>query len=453
MSVKRKLMFLPPIAAGLALLFYAVSSKEPPATIAPMEKRTPARVLLTATQAFLPRVTGFGAVEPAKVWNAVAEVAGRVDEVNPDFVRGGTVRAGDLLVRIAPDQYKLAIAQARAQIESSAAELEETRLSEETLKSSLAIEQAALAIAERELARQQDLATRNTVAAATVETQESAALVQRAKVQDLENQLALLPSRLKALEQSMAVSETALEIAELDLERTVITAPFDGRVAESDVEASQYVGTGSVMGSLDGIAAAEINVQVSPRQMAGFVRLAFGGRDMPSGAIPGQVPPGSGFGAVVHVGEPGVWEGWDAEVKRISDTVDPETRSIGVIVSVPEPYGQARPGLRPPLIKGMFAEVELHAGAIEEALLLPRQAIRNGKVMLVDDDNRLAVAEVSVAYTYKDVAVLKAGIEAGARVIIGDLSPAIEGMLLQPIIDEEAAVRLATAAARQESGE
>ena len=82
---------------------------------------------------------------------------------------------------------------------------------------------------------------------------------------------------------------------------------------------------------------------------------------MPSGAVPGQVPPGSGLGAVVHVGEPGVWESWDAEVKRISDTVDPETRSIGVIVSVPEPYGQAKPGLRPPLIKGMFAEVELHA--------------------------------------------------------------------------------------------
>ena len=91
--------------------------------------------------------------------------------------------------------------------------------------------------------------------------------------------------------------------------------------------------------------------------------------------------------------------------------------------------------------------------AVEDSLLLPRQAIRNGKVMLVDDEDRLTTAEVSVAYTYKDLAVLKSGIEAGSRVIIGDLSPAIEGMLLQPIIDEEAALRLAAAAVRQESGE
>ena len=452
-SVIRKLMFLPPIVAGVALVAYAMSSKEPPATIALQEKRTPVRVLVAAPQSFIPRVSGFGAVEPARTWNAVAQVAGRVIEVNPAFVHGGTVRAGDLLVRIAPDDYELAIAQAQAQIESAAAELEEMRLSERTLRSSLDIEKAALAIAAREVERQRDLASRNTVAAATVETKESAMLAQRAKVQDLENQLAVLPSRLKALEQSKAVTEATLDIAELNLERTVVTAPFEARVAEADVEVSQYVGVGTKMGSLDGIAAAEIDVQISPRQMGDFVRLAFGESERLAGSMPGQVPPGSGFGALVRIGAPGVWEGWEAEVKRISDTVDPKTRSIGVIVSVPEPYGQAEPGKRPPLIKGMFADVELYADAVNDVILLPRHAARNGKIMLVDDESRLAMADVDITYTYQDVVVLKGGIQAGAKVIIGDLSPAIEGMLLEPIVDEATAERLAAAAARQVLGE
>ena len=62
---------------------------------------------------------------------------------------------------------------------------------------------------------------------------------------------------------------------------------------------------------------------------------------------------------MVRLGFPETGLGWEVEVTRISDTVDPETRSIGVIVSVPSPYGRVRPGERPPLIKGMFASVEL----------------------------------------------------------------------------------------------
>ena len=438
-------MVLPPIAAGIAILAYALSSKAPPTTIDLVERRTPVSIMVAEPQLFVPRIAGFGVVEPARTWNAVAQVAGRIEEVHPSFVHGGTVSAGDVLVRIASDDYELEVAQARAQIESAKAELEEAKLSESTLQNSLDIERAALEIAERDVARQRDLAARSSTAEATVEAKESAMLAQRARTQDLENQLAVLPSRLKALEQSIMVSQAGLDIATLNLERTVVTAPFEARVAEADVEVSQYVSVGARMGSLDGIAAAEIDAQIPPRQMAGFVRLAFGNTAREPVARPGEVPPDAGLKALVRIGEPGVWQGWEADVKRISDTVDPQTRSIGVIVSVPEPYGQARPGERPPLIKGMFANVELRAPAVDDVILLPRQAVGNGEVMLVDEEDRLARTAVTIAYTYKDVVLVEAGLDAGAKVVIGDLSPAIDGMLLQPIIDEAAARRIAAA--------
>ncbi|MGI9500304.1 MAG: efflux RND transporter periplasmic adaptor subunit [Geminicoccaceae bacterium] len=446
MSILRKLMILPPLVAGVALVAFALLQKTPPATVDVGETPTSVRVLDIQPQRFLPRVKGFGMVEPARTWHAVAQVAGRIQEINPAFIRGGTVEGGDVLVRIAPETYELAIAQARSQIESAAAELEQTELSEGTLRSSLEIEREALVIAEWELDRQRGLASRNTVAAATVEAQESAVLAQRAKMQDLENQLALLPSTIKALEQSKAVAEASLAIAMLDLERTVITAPFDGRVAELNVEVSQYVGTGTMIGILDGIAAAEIDVQVTPRQMAGFAGLVFADRPSPRNNRAGQVPDDSGLGATVRVGFPANGKSWAAEVNRISDTVDPETRSIGVIVSVAEPYAQARPGRRPPLIKGMFTEVELAGPVIDDAILLPRQAIRNGEVMIVDDGDRLATVEVDVAYAYEDIAVLESGLEPGMRVVVSDLSPAIPGMLLAPIVDKAIATRLASTA-------
>lgn len=453
MSILKKLMILPPLAVGAGLLVFAISGKTPPATEDVGETRTPVRVLTVEKQRFVPRVGGFGTVRPARTWSAVAEVAGRVQEVHPDFVQGGTVTAGDVLVRIASEDYELAIAQAQSSIESAAAELEQTELSEQTIRKSLAIERASLEIAERELERQRDLALRNTVASATVEAEEGVVLAQRAKVQELENQLTLLPSTIEVLKQSKAVAEAELAVAELNLERTAITAPFAARVADVDIEVSQYAGTGSVMGTLDGIERAEIDAQIVPRQMAGFVRLAFQGLTPSADNRAGQMPPSLKLSAKVKMDFPGDGGVWEAKVGRVSDTVDPATRSIGIIVSVDDPYAGARPGERPPLIKGMFTEVEIYGPAVDDVMLLPRNTIRNGEVMIVDADDRLARMPVDIAYTYDDVAVLRNGLEPGTKVVISDLSPAIDGMLLSPLDDEATAARLTLAATPEDRPE
>jgi multidrug efflux pump subunit AcrA (membrane-fusion protein) len=439
-------MILPPIIAGALLVAYAVSNRVPPSRIAASEISTAVRVVVVEHQSFTPRVSGFGSVTPARVWDAVAQVAGRIEYVAPDFIRGGTVDKGSVLVRIAPDDYNLAIAQAEANIESATAEIEQMKLTGVTIGRSLEIEHEGLALARRELDRQRRLVERGTVATSVAEVPEIAVLAQRAKIQDLENQLEILPAQIRALEQSLAVSQANLEIARLNLERTVVTAPFDARVAESDVEISQYVGIGTVIGMLDGIDAAEIDVQIPPRQMAGFMRLSFAGRMPPAGGQASRLPSNSGLRAVVRVGFPGTELGWEAEVTRISDTVDPETRSIGVIVSVPNPYARVRPGERPPLIKGMFASVELRGPVVDDVVLLPRAAIRDGKVLIAGPDDRLTTAEVTVAYTYGDFAVLEGGpdgaLEPGTRVVVSDLSPAVGGMLLIPLPDEQVAAQL-----------
>ena len=51
--------------------------------------------------------------------------------------------------------------------------------------------------------------------------------------------------------------------------------------------------------------------------------------------------------------------GWEARFARMSDTIDPQTRTVGVIVEVDDPYEGVRPGVRPPLVKEMFVEVEI----------------------------------------------------------------------------------------------
>jgi multidrug efflux pump subunit AcrA (membrane-fusion protein) len=150
----------------------------------------------------------------------------------------------------------------------------------------------------------------------------------------------------------------------------------------------------------------------------------------------------------VHLGLGETAARWNAEVSRLSETVSAETRSVGVIVRVEAPYGGGAGEQKPPLVKGMFVRVELEAPPVTGVILLPRAAVRDGRVMLAGADDRLAYARVAPVFVADDIVVLAPGaLPAGARVITSNLSPAIEGLLLAPEPDLAAEAHLAAAAA------
>jgi RND family efflux transporter MFP subunit len=434
------------VALGAGLLALGMSGRDAPERRGTAERATEVAVVETVPREVIPRVAGYGTVAPARTWRAVPEVPGRIVEIHPELSRGGTVEEGALLARIAPESYEAAVAQAKANLAAAEAELGELGVTEETTRASLEIEREALALAERELDRQRRLAERGSVSQSVVDQQQRTVLQQRAKVQELENQLALLPTRREALRQQKRVAEANLEIAELDLAHTEIRAPFAARVATADAQIQQFVGTGTAIATLDGIATAEIDAQIPPARMAGFVRLAAGRRFEGAPADFASVAGALDLSASVSLAQGPGGARWPAEVRRISDTVDPETRSVGVIVAVEDPYGEIVPGRRPPLIKGMFTRVELRAPAVQGRILVPRSAVRDGRVMIADGEDRLAFAPVEIVFTMGDVAVLDGALEPGTRVVVSDPTPAIEGMLLAPEPSEAAARRISEAA-------
>ena len=443
MSVFRKVLIVPPVLAGAVLLALAMAGREGAERAAPGETATPVGVIAVQPRSVLPRVAGFGTVQPARVWTLVPQVAGRIAEIHPELTRGGTVAAGDLLVRIAPETYEAALAEAEARIAEAEAQRAEIEVSERTIRASLEIERKALALAEEELDRQRRLAERGTIADATADAQERSTLQQRARVQDLENQLTALPARLSAVAAQTRVAEASRTRARLDLERTEIRAPFDARLASAEAEIDQYVGTTGAIAVLDGLATAEIEAEIAPARMAPFVRLAADGRFDTGRADFATVAAGLELTAQVRLAGNPVSHEWPARVARISDGIVPETRSVGVIVAIDDPYGEIRPGRRPPLIKGMFARVELRARPVEGRMVVPRAAVRAGRVMVADAEDRLAFRDVEVVQSTGEMAVLGPGLAPGTRVVVSDPTPAVAGMLLDPQPDEAAARRLA----------
>ena len=88
------------------------------------------------------------------------------------------------------------------------------------------------------------------------------------------------------------------------------------------------------------------------------------------------------------------------------------------------------PGIRPPLSKGMFVEVSI-AGRVQPGrIVVPRNAIRNDQAYVLNQDNRLDIRRVERLFDQGDYSVIGGGLEPGEKLILTDIVPAVEDMLL-----------------------
>lgn len=418
----RMLLILPPIALGVLVLVLMAGNRTAPSQAEQTEPSKPVRTVEVQQLQLVPVAEGYGAVTPAQVWTGVAEVSGRIVELHPRLRDGEIIAAGSLLLRIDPVDYELSLAQA----EASLAELD---VQESNAKASLAIEQRNLGIAEREHERISKLALKGTASQSNLDDAERTLLNSRNAVQNIRNTLALLPTQRKVLEAKKSQ-------AERDLQNTRISAPFNMRVAGMNIETDQFVSKGQSLLEGDSVD----RVEVLARFPLDALRRLFIGRDdiQADGALMGgNLPDIVQLQPLVRLDMGTTQAEWEARFVRFSDNVDAETRTMGVVVAVDKPFEKVVPGVRPPLSKGMFVQVLLRGRAQPDRLVVPRSAVRDGGVYLVDGDQRLRRQPVEVLFSQGDLSVIVQGLDAHQQIVVSDLVPAVDGMRLEPKPDPE----------------
>jgi membrane fusion protein, multidrug efflux system len=439
-SLQKRLIIIP-VLAGIAVLVGLILFRPELERVPAAEQAPVVRIIRVPQMTVIPRVQGYGLVAPETVWEAVAQVSGEIVEIHPQLKKGSIVTEGSVLLRIDPTDYALAVAQAEANLRAVEAQIKELELREANTRASLGIEKEVLELGESELRRKRRLLERGTITPSVFEQEQRAVLGQRQNVQSLQNTLNLIPAERARLEAEYVVSQSQLKSAQLNQERTVFRAPFTGRVAQVNMEKSQFVRQGEVLAVVDGIAVAEITAHIPLDKMRSLIipdeRLSLAELD------PGLIREILDIAAQVRLRTQDFEVNWKARFARLSDIIEPETRTVGVIVTVAEPYRQAQPGIRPPLIKGMFVEVILHGKPRPESQVIPRAALHNNnEVYVVDDHDRLAKRTVTVGLRQPGFVTITAGLKSRERVVITDLMPAVEGMLLKPKMDKSAQIAL-----------
>ena len=422
-SKLRRLLFLPPIVIGIGILFFMIEGRQSPQVSEQAEPTRFVRVIEIKSGTFTPVAEGYGIVRPARVWDAVSQVSGRVIEMHPSLRNGGIIKAGTELIRIDPVDYELALAQANN-------ELIELNVRGENTRASLDIEKRNLRLAEKEFRRRQRLADQGTLSKSSADEAERAMLSSRSLVQNLENTIALLPIQRKLLQNKITQ-------AERDLANTLLVAPFNIRVSGLAVEQYQFVSRGQTLFSGDSIDRVEITAQISATNLR---KLFTGQTTFPTDieTINNNLANITGFKPTVKldIGDEQMAQ-WEAEFVRVSDSVDVQTQTIGIVIAVDKPMQKIIPGQRPPLSKDMFVQVSIAGHPQSDRIVIPRSLIRNNQVYLVNKESRVLARDITRHYDQQQFTVVKQGLAPGDRIVASDLVPAVEGMLLKTEIDTD----------------
>jgi membrane fusion protein (multidrug efflux system) len=278
------------------------------------------------------------------------ETAGVIEAVR--FVDGQVVRRGQALVALRDEEAGAAMAEA----------------------------EAALTLAEAEVARTETLASHDHASVAAVD----------------------------AARASRDLAKARRQAAEEKLRRTVVRAPFDGRLGTRDVAPGDTVDPGRVITTLTDPDPLRAEVEV-PERLASWLK------------------PGLDATVVVDAARE---EPVHAEV----DFVDPAVTASSRTVRVRAALDRIPDGVRP----GMTAEVTLELDSAEPVLRVPAEAVltrSDGASVWVVEGGKAALRSIHVGERLSTDVVVTSGLAAGDMVVvqgIARLRPGIEVKVLGP---------------------
>jgi len=423
----KSLWIIPPIIIAVGVILVLPKFKQAPQKVEQAERAIKAMVINAPRLTFAPKAIGYGTTRPVKTWEAVANVSGQVTWVSELFKSGQIIPAGTQLLKIDDTTYKLAITQVQAQLNT-------LDVKEKNTQSALKIDGRRHASLRKEVRRKKKLLQSGTVSSSEFDEAERNLLNSELALQNHKNALAITQAERELLHVQKAQ-------AELDLNYTTVIAPLDVRLTSLKINQYQYANKGQLLFSADSIDKVEIEAQFPIGKLRPLLASKNQG-ESEGKSVTEREPGAKKLNALVRLKTATHNIEWQAKVDRVSGIVEPETQTIGVVVVIDKPYEQAKPGKRPPLIHNTFVEVELQKKDKGQAIIIPVSSIHNGKVYSVNSQSRLVIKKVKPIFIQGGLAVLAKGIDEDETIVVSNLVPAIEGMLLNPTKDKKILKRL-----------
>jgi RND family efflux transporter MFP subunit len=402
------------LLGGILLILAAKMKAEPPVSLQSTGNKV-VRIIKVTPRQIQPTVIGYGHTRPASDWEAQTELDGSVIWTADNFREGNIFAKGAPILKIDPASYRLEIARLTAEIDVS-------RIRDQTISASLKIASEEYEIQRSEYNRSIELSKTGHISKTEKNKSKRELLSSQQQLQTLKNSLAI-----NKAEHQVLLAQLAL--AERDLDQTTISAPFDLRITEKLVGLAEYVNKGEVLLRADGTDAVEISAQFPLGKMRPLHRANR------QNSIEGELHNVLEAFVELKVGSETI--SWQGLVNRSGGQIDAQTQSQSIVVRIENPYQKALPGQKPPLIRDTFVKVILKAPVMKKQILIPVSALHQGNVYLVNNEGKLEIRNVEVDFIQNQIAVIKTGLQPNDKVILSQLSPAVKGMKLKALADEK----------------
>ncbi len=317
-----------------------------------------------------------GTVIAARTVQVAPQVSGKVTERNRDLEVGGLLSAGDSLLTIEDEDYKLAI------------QVQEARVAKARM--ALEVERSRKRVAEKEWEL----------------------LSGDLELSDEGRNLALRNPQLQSAKAELKAAKAALGQARLALDRTVIPAPFDSLVMKTNGEKGQQVSPAMPIATLVDTSRFWVKASVSQEELVTL-------REKDS-AIQATITLPTGQS------RPGVF------LRELGE-IEPRGRTVQILVEVQDPLLRNPSTVKgAPLFLGSYVSLSLLAGQLQDVVEIPRAARTDaGTVWTVTPEKTLQEISVNVLYESKNSLFLQATMDTATRIVTSPLAGPVPGMKVQ----------------------
>jgi len=335
-------------------------------------------------------VSSQGSVKAKTEIKLIAEVSGRITKIAKLKFVGGFFKKGDLLLSIDDTDYRLAMSRAQAQVAAAKQQLIKVEIEATQAKFDL-----------QQIGRDPSKSTA----------------------------YALREPQLIEAKASLQAAQADLEISRLQMQRTQVIAPFDGRVVSKQIDIGQYVSAGTLLADIYSTEMLSVRLPLSLAQTELLGIKLRAGHEFFDAL---KIKLFSEYAKQRYQ--------WDAQFSHTEGEIDVRNRLVYLVAEVvPVNNKQGVNKQQPALTPGMFVKAAL-SGLEKKLIKLPRSALRNNShVWLIGDDNKLIIQAVNVLtkdrhYFYLSAEQNQTELLVGAKVVISSIDYPIDGMLLLPRI-------------------
>ena len=400
--MSRKLLPLLMIALGIAGFLLLKVTRPEPAEVSATERSWLVQVQEIRPAKATPVLPLYGEVVAPDLQTITATLAGRIDRL--PVREGQQVSEGDLLVALDAADIEPVLAQARAQVADLEAQVRSEQVRYRNDQQSLESEKAILDNARRQFERIQSLVERNLASRENLEAATDALARAELTVRTRERAIAEHPARLQSLEARLSQARASLSSAELDGERAVSTAPFDGMVTNLQVAAGDQVSRNQALLSIYPIQGLEVRARVPQMYLGELVDALAGGATLTATAED---------------------SGLRFELVRFAGLSDPA--GTEAVLELNGESGALRPGALQPLL--------LQRPARDNLITIPFSALYGAdSVYIMTDDNRMQrvtvqrVGEALSENGERRLLIASEHLKPGMRLITTHLPNAITGL-------------------------